>query len=331
MRRTHRACKTSSSPKLARADGFLALAEKPFLSVLIPTKDRAPALAHTLDSLSEQEGFEGGFEIVVADNGSSDDTPAVLRRASEKLPSLTAVTEPEGGPASARNAAAASARGEVLLLLGDDTAPAAANLLARHAALHRDNPAAEFACLGKIEWSPQATVTDFMRWLDQGGPQFHYWEIGPGAVDTTSYFYSSHLSLKREALAGVGGFDRRFPFAAVEDTDLGIRLADRGVTLEYHPELLVWHDHPTTVEASLRRMVRVGRSAALYNSLHGDRPHPRIKGPSRTRGLAAAAAAPALRAAARISIPSPWRERIWSLAHRCQFAVGYQLGPPVQP
>jgi GT2 family glycosyltransferase len=305
------------------------LAGKPFLSVLIPTKDRAPALAHTLASLGLQEGFEGGFEIVVADNGSSDDTPSILERAKDEMPMLTTLSEPRGGPAAARNAAAEKARGEVLLLLGDDTAPAATDLLARHASLHRDHPTAELACLGKIEWSPQAAVTDFMRWLDRGGPQFHYWEIGAGPVDTTSYFYSSHLSLKRTAFMDVGGFDRRFPFAAVEDTDLGTRLADRGVVLEYHPELVVWHDHPTTVEASLRRMVRVGRSAALYNSLHGDRPHPRVMGPSRAAGIVAPAIAPAARVAARISVPSPLRERVWSLAHRCQFALGYRLGPPV--
>lgn len=307
------------------------MAEKPFLSVLIPTKDRAPALAHTLASLAEQEDFEGGFEVIVADNGSSDETATILRQATEEAAATIAVSEPEGGPAAARNAAAAAAQGEVLLLLGDDTAPAATDLLARHAALHRSNMATEFACLGKIAWSPQTTVTDFMRWLDSGGPQFHYWEIGPGSVDTTNYFYSSHLSLKRDAFEGVGGFDRRFPFAAVEDTDLGTRLAERGVVLEYHPELLVWHDHPTTVEASLRRMVRVGRSAALYNSLHGDLAHPRVKGPSRTATLLARVLAPVLKVAAAAPAPSPLRERVWSLAHRCQFAQGYRMGPPVQP
>jgi len=305
------------------------MSQEPFLSVLIPTKDRAPVLARTLASLGEQQDFDGGFEIVVADNGSTDDTPAILRLAKAEMHSMTAVTEPSGGPASARNAAAAAARGEVLMLLGDDTAPAAPDLLAQHASLHRTHPSADFACLGRIEWSPEAPVTDFMRWLDRRGPQFHYWEIGPGRVDPANYFYSSHLSLKRSVFTVVGGFDKRFPFAAVEDTDLGTRLAHHGVVLEYHPELLVWHDHPTTISASLQRAMRVGRSAALYNTLRSDQPHPRVKGPSRIAGLTAAAISPALRAIACVPSPSPFREWVWSIAHRCQYAVGYRMGPPV--
>jgi glycosyltransferase AglI len=302
---------------------------KPFLSVIIPTKDRARTLAATLEALGRQREFEGGFEIVVADNGSSDDTPAVIRRAVEgRKGALVAVEQPRGGPAAARNAAVEAAQGEVLLLLGDDTAPAATDLLATHAALHRLHPDSAFACLGRIEWTPLAPVTDFMRWLDRGGPQFHYWEIGPGPVRIEDYFYSSHVSLKRTAFDAAGGFETRFPYPAFEDTDLGGRLAARGVRLEYHPELLVWHDHPTSVEQSLGRAVRVGRCAALYNAIRVERPSARVKRPAWPVRLASRTAAPALMRLARAGRPPALRQRIWSLAHRLAYATGYRLGPP---
>jgi glycosyltransferase AglI len=301
---------------------------EPFLSVIIPTKDRARALASTLAALDRQQGFDGGFEVVLADNGSSDDTPDVVRRARDgKDGTLVAVEQPEGGPAAARNAAVEIARSEVLLFLGDDTTPAATNLLATHAALHRLHPERTYACLGKIEWTPLAPVTEFMRWLDHGGPQFHYGEIGPGKVGIEDYFYSSHVSLKREAFIEAGGFDVRFPYAAFEDTDLGGRLAERGVQLEYHPELVVWHDHATTLDQSLERAVRVGECAALYNAIRPERPHPRVQKPARLVELTARAASPALNALARTSPPA-LRERIWSLAHRFAYATGYGLGPP---
>jgi GT2 family glycosyltransferase len=300
-----------------------------FLSVIIPTRDRADVLASTLTALTRQEAFDGGFEIVVSDNGSADDTKAVLREARQTVGApLTVVDQPEGGAAAARNAAVGAARGKVLLLLGDDTAPSTDDLLTKHAALHRSHPESSFACLGKIEWSPHAPVTDFMRWLDRGGPQFHYWEIKSGWVDTENYFYSSHLSLKRSAFMQVGGFDERFPFAAVEDTDLGARLSDRSVKLEYHPDLVVWHNHPTSLDQSLRRAVRVGRCAALYNSIRQQRPHPRIKGPSRLAGLTSPVASPVLTALSHVPAPTSVRERIWSLTHRSRYAVGYRLGPP---
>jgi glucosyl-dolichyl phosphate glucuronosyltransferase len=301
----------------------------PFLSIIIPTRDRAHVLASTLAALAKQEAFDGSFEIVVSDNGSTDDTKSVLREAFQtaEVP-LTAVDQPMSGAAAARNAAVEAATGSVLLLLGDDTAPAANDLLTQHAALHRAHPESSFACLGKIEWSPQVQVTDFMRWLDRGGPQFHYWEIKAGWVETENYFYSSHLSMKRDAFLKAGGFDERFPFAAVEDTDLGTRLSDQGVQLEYHPDLVVWHNHPTSLEQSLRRAVRVGRCAALYNSIRQQRPHPRIKRPRRPLEIAAPIASPVLTAMARIPTPMPLRKRIWSLAHRSCYAVGYRLGPP---
>jgi GT2 family glycosyltransferase len=304
------------------------MTSNPFLSVIIPTRNRARALAQTLDGLFEQHSFEGGFEIVVSDNGSADDTRGVIDEARKAgtFP-LKVIEHPLGGPAAARNAAIDAAGGELLLLLGDDTMPASPNLLASHAALHRSHPESAFACLGRIEWSPYTPVTEFMHWLDHGGPQFHYWEIEGGWVRPENYFYSSHLSLKRSAFVEVGGFDERFPYAAVEDTDLGTRLADHGINLEYHPELLVWHDHPTTLEQSLERAIRVGRCAALYNSIRL-RPHPRVQGPGRISGIASSLAAPLLAFLSRAPGPVRMRERIWSLAHRYCYAIGYRLGPP---
>jgi GT2 family glycosyltransferase len=298
---------------------------KPFLSAIVPTKDRAASLAQTLRALEEQQDPEGGAEIVVADNGSSDETEQVLREARERNPNLTWVSQPKPGPAAARNAAAAVARGEVLLLLGDDTAPARPDLFAAHAALHRANPDPTYACLGRLEWAPQPT--EFMRWLDEGGPQFHYWELSAGDADPTLYFYSSHLSLKRTMFERAGGFDERFPFAAFEDTDFGSRLGARGLRLDYHPDLVVLHDHPTSIPSSLRRAIRVGTSAAIYNSLDTSVPNARVAGPGPIAATVAPALSPVLGTAAKIPAPRAVRRRIWSLAHRCNYAVGYRRGP----
>jgi hypothetical protein len=103
------------------------------------------------------------------------------------------------------------------------------------------------------------------------------------------------------------------------------------MTLEYHPELLVWHDHPTTVAQSLDRAVRVGRSAALYNELRPERPHPHVKGPGRVKGLGARLASPLLDALALAPTPAVVRRRAWSLAHRARYAIGYLSGPPQAP
>jgi glycosyltransferase involved in cell wall biosynthesis len=299
--------------------------QAPFLSVIIPTKNRAATLATTLAALAEQQQVVGGTEIIVADNGSTDETPQTLADAAQRLPALVAVRQPKPGPAAARNAAVAVASGTILLLLGDDTVPVRSDLLASHAALHRERPDPTFACLGRLHWVPEPPPSDFMHWLDNGGPQFHYFELQPGPVDPSRYFYSSHLSLKRNLFEHVGGFDERFPYAAVEDTELGVRLRDAGMVLDFHPELVIHHDHPTTPAQSLRRSIVVGRSAALYNQIRRDRPHPDVREPHGPAWALLRVGAPILGVAARLPLPRCMRERVWRAMTLSGYAKGFRL------
>lgn len=297
------------------------------LSVVIPTKNRADALARTLDALEAQQAGDAALEAIVVDNGSSDETIAQVRRRAEAgdFP-IRLLERPEGGPAAARNAGVEAAKGEVLLFLGDDTEPADERLLRAHLDLHAARPEPTYGVLGRITWTPRKPVTPFMHWLENGGPQFHYCRLAAGPVDAASYFYSSHASLKRTIFEQVGGFDVRFPTAAVEDTELGVRLADGGLALDYHPELLVLHDHPTTPEQSLRRSVVVGRSAALYNRLRPDRPHPGVQAPQGIAWSVVRATEPLIGAIARLPLPVGVRERVWLAMTRAGYARGYRQG-----
>ncbi len=298
------------------------------LSVVIPTKDRADALARTLDALEAQRTGGAELEAVVVDNGSSDSTvERVQQRASGSTLPIRLLEQRDGGPAAARNAGVEASSGEVLLFLGDDTEAADEQLLRAHLDLHAARPEPTYGVLGRITWTPRKPVTPFMRWLEDGGPQFHYAELEPGPVDAASYFYSSHASVKRSIFDRVGGFDVRFPTAAVEDTELGVRLADAGLELDYHPELLVLHDHPTTPAQSLRRSIAVGRSAALYNRLRPDRPHLAVQAPRGLAWSAVRAAEPVLGALARLPLPKGPRERVWLAMTRAGYARGYRLGP----
>jgi glycosyltransferase involved in cell wall biosynthesis len=298
------------------------------LSVVIPTKDRAPALARTLAALEAQQAGDAQIEAIVVDNGSGDGTIAQVkdRAASAAIP-IKLLERPEGGPATARNAGVEAASGELILFLGDDTEPEDTGLLRAHLDLHAARPEETYGVLGRITWSPRSPVTPFMRWLENGGPQFHYCDLDPGPVDASSYFYSSHASLKRSLFECVGGFDERFPTAAVEDTELGVRLADAELEFDYHPELLVLHDHPTTPAQSLRRSVAVGRSAALYNQLRPERPHPGVRAPRGFVWSVVRTAAPLLGALALLPLPKGLRERVWLAMTRGGYARGYHEGP----
>jgi len=289
------------------------------LSVVIPTRDRAETLAVTLARLRAQEGVDGQAEIVVVDNGSTDETPEVLASAAEGpgLP-LRCLREPRPGPAAARNTGVRAANGEIVLFLGDDVRPAGPGLLAGHLNAYRDP---NTGVLGRVRWDPAAGITPLMEWLDSSGVQFDYGRLRPGPVDPVYHLYTAHVSLPRAALMEVGGFDERFTTAAVEDLELGLRLSRRAFTLQYEPSLEGLHDHHTTYAASLRRAERVGVAAARFHAIHG--PHPAVGRPSPMRRRALGAAARLL-ATSRYGPRLPARVRAfrWRVAHSAAYARG---------
>jgi len=100
------------------------------ISVIIPTCNRWEVLRQVLCSLDEQESEGWPFEVIVADDGSADDTPALLARSSFSYP-FDYLRQDRRGPAAARNAALRKAAGRIILFLNDDCL-AAPDLLARH-------------------------------------------------------------------------------------------------------------------------------------------------------------------------------------------------------
>lgn len=298
------------------------------LSVVIPTRNRRARLCRTLERLLAQQAPAGGFELVVADNGSDDDTlEAVGRMERAAKGRLRIVSAPRPGPAAARNAGVRASAGDVILFLGDDTEPANDDLLAGHVELHRQRPTPTYAVLGKVVWDEREPVTPLMRWLDTG-PQFAYELLSPGAVDVAGFFYTAHVSLKKSAFDAVGGFDTRFPYAAVEDMEIGLRLRKEGVTLDYRPELVVLHSHETTLERWLERMRLVGRSAALLERMHPEDPSPTVSIPTGLRYAGVRAAAPLFHKLDRPDAPRWFQELRWRVLHHAAYARGYRQGPP---
>ena len=106
----------------------------PRASLVIPTRNRARVLARTLAALRHQT--EPDFEVVVADDGSDDDTPEVVRTWGAHL-DLRYLRRAHRGIAAARSAAMRAARGAVLIQTDDDRI-AAPGFVAEHVAAHAD-------------------------------------------------------------------------------------------------------------------------------------------------------------------------------------------------
>ena len=94
----------------------------PFVTVVVPTRNRAGLLGAALESLVEQDYPPERFEVVVVDDGSSDGTPGIARRFATQMagPNLRLLRQPPTNVNVARNRGVADAEGSVLAFFDDD-------------------------------------------------------------------------------------------------------------------------------------------------------------------------------------------------------------------
>lgn len=252
-----------------------AAGRAPALSVVIPTWNRMDTLPRVLGGLAAQ-GRDADFEVVVCDDGSSDGTEVFLReRASAgdlPFPFRFVSLARNRGPAGARNVAIREARGDVVLMLGDDILPGDA-LLARHALWHREHPSDVDALLGRTACPAELRGNAVLRWLEQAGRAFFFNYAGlPSGIPVGGRaFFTCHVSLKRALLGRTDLFDESFPFASHEDIELGHRLESHGMRLFYDPDTVGWHWHDLDLAATVLRIYRMGWSSIRYWDLVDDR------------------------------------------------------------
>jgi glycosyltransferase involved in cell wall biosynthesis len=241
----------------------------PAVSVLACTRNRCSRLAGLLAALARQRVPAGlSWEVVVVDNGSTDDTPAVLEVHRARLP-LRIVREPRAGISRARNAGLAVARGRIVAFTDDDCVPEP-DWVARIYAELLAHPALD-GVGGRVELydpsdAPVSVRTSLRRQtFDDPGRLF---TMIPGC----------NMAVRREVVDRVGGFDPRMGagarVAGAEDSDFLYRVQRAGFCMDYVPEIVVRHHHGRRDPAQLRALGRsyvVGRGG-LYakHALRGD-------------------------------------------------------------
>ncbi len=222
----------------------------PVVSIVIPTYNRARYLARVLTSLKEQDTSAGTFEVVVTDDGSTDDTASVLGR--DYGYPLVCITQPNAGPAAARNAAVERAAAELVVFIDDDVIPAR-DLVRRHVEAQRAAPG---VIIGRMLMPDNAEQPVWAEWEGRTVTR-QYDQMAAGIfVPTPRQFYTANASVRREDLIRAGLFDTTFRRA--EDVELGYRLSDLGLPFRFVQEAIVTHDTPRTLEGWMRMAEQYG-------------------------------------------------------------------------
>lgn len=217
-------------------------------SIVIPAYNSSATLRKLLESLVQQT--VSGFEVIVVDDASTDDTAAVVAEYGFHYERLTA----NQGPATARNRGAALTRGAWLVFADADTVflpdtmkrieftvreSDADALVGTYAGI----PANEgFLPRFKALWE-EVTIDLFLQPSGTGLTPYSTWAPRPGLV-------------RREAFDAVGGFNTAFRGADLEDMELGYRLAAQGYRTYFAPSIRIRHHYPATLYGELRPFAR---------------------------------------------------------------------------
>ena len=221
------------------------------LTVVVPTHNRREAVLRLLDALTRQDVPPSTFQVVVAVDGSTDDTTQALQQRAYPF-CLDVLDRPSQGPAAARNEGARRAAGRILLFLDDDVQPDA-HLVSAHLALHAEST--NIIGIGLLTPVVE-TESLFGRILRYWWTMMQESISGPGHRFSFKDLLSGHFSIERTRFDELGGFDATL--RCHEDYEFGFRALQAGMDFRFAAGTDAFHHDDSTMDKALRRKFEEG-------------------------------------------------------------------------
>lgn len=209
------------------------------LSLIISTRNRSNSLSRTLESLRKLR-TRLSWELVIIDNGSSDDTQLIIERFVATFPgTVLLVSEPRRGLGNAHNAGFRKARSPICAFMDDDCYPTDDYLDAISLCFAED-PDIGFIGGRILPWSDD----DCKIAIQQSTNRVSF---SPYSFIPTGVIHGANFACRRAAIEAAGGFDSRFGpgalFFNAEEVELLARISNAGWAGAYDPRPLVYHHH----------------------------------------------------------------------------------------
>jgi len=220
------------------------------VSVIVPAYDEAVVLENCLSSILTSDHHD--LEVIVVDDGSTDDTLLIARRFAEADDRVVVVTQPNAGKGAALNAGIARSRGDILLFVDADGIfqPDTVTEMLRGF----DHPRVGAVCGDDRPVNLDRPQTRLLALISH---------VGTGLVRRALHMIralpivSGNIgAFRREIIESVGGFDET---TVGEDLELTWRARRAGFHIAFRPTALVYAESPSTFRALWRQRVRWAR------------------------------------------------------------------------
>jgi len=232
------------------------LTETPLVSIVIPAYNQRETLRRGLLALAQQDCPAGVFEVVVADDGSTDNTGEMVSNLTV-LYRLNYQWQPNRGRSAVRNFGVQHTEGKLLIFLDGDMCPTP-SLVSQHLeSLIRYGPGVMVK--GAIRLPPELNKTPFTRlYLSK-------FDSAESDIEYSLHFgecATGNLSLWKEDFVRLGGFDEEFTAYGWEDVAFGYEAYRRGIKLLCNSKALAYHyDYATDLARHCQRWRASARGA----------------------------------------------------------------------
>jgi glycosyltransferase involved in cell wall biosynthesis len=210
-------------------------------SVVIPSYNAAKHLPKLISSLSSQTTKP--IEIILVDDGSTDDTKEVATTLAKKYKLLRYFRTKNGGPAKARNFGAWKSKGEVIVFTDSDCTPEKSWLAEMLKPFENKK-------VGGVQGAYKTKQKELVARFSQIEIEERYEKMKHAkAIDWIGSYSAAY---KASTYKKLKGFDESFPIASGEDPELSYRLQKEGQAIVFNPKAIVYHLHPTNLGKYLK-------------------------------------------------------------------------------
>lgn len=222
------------------------------ISVIVPVFNGGETMRETIEHLLRQSLPPD--EIIVVDDGSTDETANILRSFGSRIKVLS---KTNGGPASARNVGIRASRGSLIAFTDSDCFPEEDWLQNLVKGFHSLDIA---GAGGRVLSSVNGYIAEY---VDLHGFMNPAYSTGENILSLVT----ANACFRRDALLKVNLFDERFRKPGCEDTELSVRLRSMGYKLAFVETAVVRHRHKTSVRDHLKTIANHGEGQYFHDRL----------------------------------------------------------------